>query len=295
MNVYFIDPTSLKPDVLNALFKALKVKVAFSFIQEKELPKEIICFFGKRIAIIAENGIQKYFSDQCVFSLRQFIEQNVELSINKFGKLYSDLSSSEKKVISSFSAYNNLLNLDDFNVLIFLHLESSYDSRGNINVPHSESIGTMQSHLPTQIAQYTLNILHKKYQHYYYSDQVAFVLINEFFETSFRYFPKNNMWQEYYLQFSNHTLDFSRFIKHKIASQLPQYVEERNGRKYILPMLKEEHKEKCKRFYDDMYDIINREEKYKQAMDEAVAEAAQDRKDIEDDLRFLGISDRYEW
>ena len=30
MNVYFIDPTSLKPDVLNALFKALKVKVAFS-------------------------------------------------------------------------------------------------------------------------------------------------------------------------------------------------------------------------------------------------------------------------
>lgn len=295
MNVYFIDPTSLKPDVLNALFKALKVKVAFSFIQEKELSKEIIYFFGKRIAIIAENGIQKYFSDQCVFSLRQFIEQNVELSINKFGKLYSDLSSSEKKVISSFSAYNNLLNLDDFNVLIFLHLESSYDSRGNINVPNSESIGTMQKHLPTQIAQYTLNILHKKYQHYYYSDQVAFVLINEFFETSFRYFPKKNMWQEYYLQFSNHTLDFSRFIKHKIASQLPQYIEERNGRKYILPMLKEEHKEKCKRFYDDMYDIINREEKYKQAMDEAVAEAAQDRKDIEDDLRFLGISDRYEW
>ena len=37
------------------------------------------------------------------------------------------------------------------------------------------------------------------------------------------------------------------------------------------------------------------EEIYKQAMDEAVAEAAQDRKDIEDDLRFLGISDRYEW
>ena len=44
-----------------------------------------------------------------------------------------------------------------------------------------------------------------------------------------------------------------------------------------------------------MYDIINREEIYKQAMDEAVAEAAQDRKDIEGDLRFLGISDRYEW
>lgn len=84
MNVYFIDPTYLKTDVLNALFNALKVKVAFSFIQEKELPKEIIYFFGKRIAIIAENGIQKYFSDQCVFSLRQFIEQNVELSINKF-------------------------------------------------------------------------------------------------------------------------------------------------------------------------------------------------------------------
>ena len=102
-------------------------------------------------------------------------------------------------------------------------------------------------------------------------------------------------WQEYYLLFPNHTLDFSRFIKNKIASQLPQYIGERNGRKYILPMLKEEYKEKCKRFYDAMYDIINREEIYKQAMDEAVAEAAQDRKDIEDDLRFLGISDRYEW
>lgn len=45
MNVYFIDPTYLKTDVLNALFNALKVKVAFSFIQEKELPKEIIYFF----------------------------------------------------------------------------------------------------------------------------------------------------------------------------------------------------------------------------------------------------------
>lgn len=29
------------------------------------------------------------------------------------------------------------------------------------------------------------------------------------------------MWQEYYLMFPNHTLDFSRFIKNKIASQLP--------------------------------------------------------------------------
>ena len=295
MNICFIDPTYLKPDVLNALFNALKVKVAFSFIQEKELPKEIIDFFGKRIAIIAENGNQKYFSDQCVFSLRQFIEQNVELSINKFGKLYSDLSSSEKEGISSSSAYNNLLFLDDFNVLIILHLESSYDFRGNINVPYSESIGTLQKHLPTQIAQYTLNILHKKYQHYYYSDQVAFVLINEFFKTSFRYFPKNNLWKEYYIMNPKHNFDFSSFIKNKIASQLLQYIGEKNGRKYILPILKEEFKEKCKRFYDDMYDIIKREEEYKQAMDEAVAEAAQDRKDIEDDLRFLGISDRYEW
>lgn len=92
----------------------------------------------------------------------------------------------------------------------------------------------MQKHLPTQIAQYTLNILHKKYQHYYYSDQVAFVLINEFFETSFRYFPKNNMWQEYYLLFPNHTLDFSRFIKNKIASQLPQYNRREKWQKIYL-------------------------------------------------------------
>lgn len=49
MNVYFIDPTYLKTDVLNALFNALKVKVAFSFIQEKELPKEIIYFFVKEL------------------------------------------------------------------------------------------------------------------------------------------------------------------------------------------------------------------------------------------------------
>lgn len=61
MNVYFIDPTYLKTDVLNALFNALKVKVAFSFIQEKELPKEIIYFFGKRIAIIAKMGFKSIF------------------------------------------------------------------------------------------------------------------------------------------------------------------------------------------------------------------------------------------
>ena len=45
MNICFIDPTSLKPEVLNALFKALKVNVAFSFLQERALPKEIVDFF----------------------------------------------------------------------------------------------------------------------------------------------------------------------------------------------------------------------------------------------------------
>ena len=67
MNVYFIDPTYLKTDVLNALFNALKVKVAFSFIQEKDLPKEIVDFFGKRIAIIAENEFQKTFLTNVYF------------------------------------------------------------------------------------------------------------------------------------------------------------------------------------------------------------------------------------
>ena len=288
MNVCFIDPTFLKPEILNALIKALKIKVAFSFIQEKDLPKEIVDFFGKRIAIIAENEFQKNFSDQCVFSLRQFIEQNVELSINKFGKTYSDLSLSEKQSVSSFSAYNNLLYLDDFNVLILLHLESSYDSRGNISVPISESIGTLEKHLPTQIAKYTLNILHKKYQHYYYSEQVAFVLINEFFKTSFKYYPRYNSWEKYYLMVSNHTVDFSIFIKHKIVSELPQFEEERNGRKYFLSMLKNEHEANCKRFYDAMYEIKNREYEYQREMAELEAEAEQDRKDIYDTLRFLG-------
>lgn len=291
MNVCFIDPTFLKPEVLNALFKALKVKVAFSFLQEKELPKEIINFWGKRIAIIAENEFQKNFSDQCVFSLRQFIEQNVELSINKFGKSYFELSLSEKKSISSFSAYNNLQYLDDFNVLILLQLESSYDCHGNISVPYSESIGTLEKHLPTQIAKYTLNILHKKYQHYYYSEQVAFVLINEFFKTSFKYYPRHNSWEKYNLMLPNHTVDFSKFIKHKIVSELPQFTEERNGKKYFLSMLKKEQEEKCKVFYDAIYEIKNREYEYQQEMAVLEAEAEQDRKDIEDTLRFLGLSD----
>ena len=67
MNVCFIDPTFLKPEILNALIKALKIKVAFSFIQEKDLPKEIVDFLGKRIAIIAENEFQKTFLTNVYF------------------------------------------------------------------------------------------------------------------------------------------------------------------------------------------------------------------------------------
>ena len=52
----------------------------------------------------------------------------------------------------------------------------------------------------------------------------------------------------------------------------------------------------CKRFYDAMYEIKNREYEYQREMAELEAEAEQDRKDIDDTLRFLGLSgDIYEW
>ena len=45
-----------------------------------------------------------------------------------------------------------------------------------------------------------------------------------------------------------------------------------------------------------MYEIKNREYEYQREMAELEAEAEQDRKDIDDTLRFLGLSgDIYEW
>lgn len=94
---------------------------------------------------------------------------------------------------------------------------------------------------------------------------------------------------------SNHSVDFSNYIKHIIASELPQFVEERNGRKCFLSMLKNEPEANCKRFYDAIYEIKNKEYEYQREMAELEAEAVQDRKDIDDTLRFLGLSgDIYE-
>lgn len=73
------------------------------------------------------------------------------------------------------------MNLESENCLILLNLNSSYDYKGIILAPECYVDVLQESNLPTHIAKYCLNILHKKHQHSLYQNQSSFVVFDKYF------------------------------------------------------------------------------------------------------------------
>ena len=155
MNVYFVNPTYVKPEGWAPLLAYLKVKAAYSFIPKEELPNSLYSIVKPYLKASYSNQDIKKFSDNCAYWLRAHFEKHIRLITDDYENV-DDVPEEERKKYSSQSALNNLRNLDEDNCLILLYMESHFDEEGTIYVDRK---------LCTHIAQYCLNILHKKYGH----------------------------------------------------------------------------------------------------------------------------------
>jgi len=202
MNVYFIDPTYVKSEAWKPLLTYLKVKGVYSFIPLQELDKNLYCAINPYIKAIYLDQDLKTFSDNCAFWLRAHFENHIRLIPDKYQHT-KDVPMEEMIKHNSFSAYNNLTNLDSENCLILLHLTSNYDYRGIVSPPKCFVDVLRETNLPTHIASFCLNILHKKYQHYKYSMQSSFVMFDKYFKKTYRYQPQIRKWETYTLSYKN--------------------------------------------------------------------------------------------
>lgn len=196
MNVYFIDPTYIKSEGWKPLLTFLKVKVAYSFIPKEELPENLISIINPYLKTAYSNQDLKSFSDNCAYWLRAHFEKHIHLLSEDYNDI-SNIPREELKKYSSRSPYNNLMNLESENCLILLNLNSSYDYKGIILAPECYVDVLQESNLPTHIAKYCLNILHKKHQHSLYQNQSSFVVFDKYFSRTFCYNPRFKRWDYY--------------------------------------------------------------------------------------------------
>ncbi|MBR0265277.1 MAG: hypothetical protein IJQ60_15515 [Prevotella sp.] len=202
MNVYFVNPTYVKPEGWKPLLDYLKVKAAYSFIPQDELPTSLYSIIRPYLKASYSNQDMKKFSDNCVYWLRAHFEKHIRLITSDFEDVNS-ISKEERQKYSSQSALNNIRFLDEDNCLILLKLESSYNEEGIIKEPKFCVSGLQDSNLPTHITRYCLNILHKKYGHNQYQNQSSFIVFNEFFTSVYRFVPRYQEWNRYMLTTAN--------------------------------------------------------------------------------------------
>ena len=127
MNVYFVNPTYVKPEGWAPLLAYLKVKAAYSFIPEEELPDSLYSIIKPYLKASYSNQDLKKFSDNCVFWLRAHFEKHIRLITEDYDDI-RNASKEDLKKYSSRSALNNLKYLDDNNCLILTKLESAIES-----------------------------------------------------------------------------------------------------------------------------------------------------------------------
>ena len=202
MNVYFVNPTYVKPEGWNPLLDYLKVKAAYSFIPKEELPESLYTIIKPYLKASYANQDMKEFSDNCVYWLRAHFEKHIRLITDDYEDV-SLLSQEERQKYSSQSALNNIRLLDEENCLILVKLKSDYDEEGKIKEPRLYVNELQDSNLPTHITRYCLNILHKKYGHNQYQNQSAFIAFNEFFSVAYRFVPRYKEWSRYMISLSN--------------------------------------------------------------------------------------------
>lgn len=215
MNIYFIDPTYIKPEIWEPLLNFLKVKVVYSFIELDELHDSLRSKITPNLKISFHNRGIKKFTDLCVFSLKAHLEKHVHLIVDEDE---NKLTKEEVYKLGTKSAYHNLKDFDIVNCLILVRLNSTeYSANGTILAPTCY-IDELEDTLPTYIAKYCLNILRKKHQHSKYNQQTAFVIFDTFFSRAF-YLERPWVWRPYTIK--NHEGSSKSFTK-KIAEELTE-------------------------------------------------------------------------
>lgn len=253
MNVYFVNPTYVKPEGWKPLLTYLKVKAAYSFIPKEEIPVSLYSIIEPYLKASYSGQDMKKFADNCVFWLRAHFEKHIHLISSDYEDIES-LAFEERKKYSSQSALNNLMFLDEENCLILIKLESDFDEEGTIRDPRFYVYELQESNLPTHITRYCLNILHKKYGHNQYQNQSAFIAFNEFFTTTYRFVPRHQDWNHYMIYLkngksTNFMLAVNRGIKDNAPNDFPLILID--GKQRFTPLRTEEGDEKLKKMIKD--------------------------------------------
>ena len=272
MNVYFVNPTYVKPEGWKPLLNYLKVKSAYSFIPKEELPESLYTIIKSYLKASYTSQDMEKFSSNCVFWLRAHFEKHIRLITADYENV-DDVPEEERRKYSSQSALNNLRNLDEDNCLILLYLESHFDNEGTIYI---------DSGLTTHIAQYCLNILHKKYGHNQYQNQSSFVVFNEFFTEVYRFVPRYQEWKRYWLPLTNGRLasfmvSVNRGIQKLAPNDFPSI--EMGGNRRFTPLRTEEANEKLHKLLKDAEEA---EKKYQE--ENSWRETMYDRNDEVDEM-----------
>ncbi len=202
MNVYFIDPSYVKPEAWKPMLEYLKVKYVYSFIPREQLSPILYSLVKHSITGMYSNQNIENFSNICVYWLRAYFETNIRL-VNTD---YPDLKLLTNDVLMKYgsqSPYNNIRHLDSINCLILLNLTSDYGEDGSILPPVCCINEFQDRNLPSHIASYCLNILRKKYKHNLYTIQTAFVLFDKYFKRTYRYVHKTYNWDRYTICFKD--------------------------------------------------------------------------------------------
>jgi hypothetical protein len=263
MNVYFVNPIYVKPEAWKPLLTYLKVKAAYSFTPKDQLPESLYSIIRPYLVACYSNQDIKKFSDNCAFWLRAHFEENIQLISEDYENV-GDLSNEERTKYSSPSAFNNLKYLDEPNCLVLLDLKTEYNEKGGITPP-GFYVGELQDHnLPTHIARYCLNILHKRYGHSQYQNQSAFIAFDEFFVYAYRYLPQYREWRRYkLLTASGSTVNFMVSVNYGVKEWAPKkfpivykngkkcftLLRTKQGEKKLIKLIKEA--EEAKEIYEE--------------------------------------------
>lgn len=244
MNVYFVNPTYVKPEGWKPLLTYLKVKAAYSFIPKDDLPESLFTIIRPYLKASYSNQDWKKFSDSCAYWLRAHFEKHIRLITDDYENV-NDIPEEELRKYSSQSALNNLRNLDDSNCLILSNIESYIEEDGTIHLNNS---------LSTHIAQYCLNILHKKYGHNQYRNHSSFVTFNEFFTEVYRFTPRYQEWNRYRLTLANgDSVGFMFSVNRGILDLAPNDFPpiEEDGRRRFTPLRTKEGDEIFNKLIND--------------------------------------------
>lgn len=221
MNVYYIDPTNVKPEGWSPLLKFLKVKSSYSFLPIEEIPNELYDVIKPSLKASYSNQDLKKFADNAAFWLRAHFEKHIHLITDDYETVAS-IPKEELRKYSSSSAYNNIINLDDANCLVLMKLKSSFDVTGEITAPQCYVSTLFDSNLPTHLTRYCLNILHKKYGHNQYQNQSAFIVFDEYFANAYQFVPRCQDWKRYSLRLkSGGMANFMKAVNKGVREKAP--------------------------------------------------------------------------